>query len=208
MKILLADDDKEQLGLRSLLLEKKGFETISVTSAAAALEEAKTQHPYCAVIDLKIPTEAAGLSLIRELKTFDAAMRVFILTGSDPKRLKGLPEMELVEEVIVKGSASAYLIKKLGELEDPGLAVLRAVLAKDNVVTFDVKAMPRAARSEVVGMTTEGAMKIRVAAAPDKGKANEELRDILAGWFKVPKNHVELLRGETSQRKVWRVRKC
>ena len=47
--------------------------------------------------------------------------------------------------------------------------------------------MPRAARSEVVGMTTDGAMKVRVAAVPDKGKANEELRDTLADWFKVPK---------------------
>jgi uncharacterized protein YggU (UPF0235/DUF167 family) len=42
---------------------------------------------------------------------------------------------------------------------------------------------------------------------PDKGKANEELRDILAEWFHVPKSNVELLQGETSQRKVLRIRK-
>jgi hypothetical protein len=67
--------------------------------------------------------------------------------------------------------------------------------------------MPRAARSEVVGMTTDGALKVRVAAAPEKGKANEELRDLLAEWFDVPKNHVDLLHGEASQRKAWRVRR-
>jgi hypothetical protein len=50
-------------------------------------------------------------------------------------------------------------------------------------------------------------MKVRVAAVPDKGKANEELRDVLARWFKVPKSNVELLHGETSHRKVLRVRK-
>ena len=116
MKILLADDDQDQLELRSLLFAKSGFETIAVTTAAAALHEAKTQRPRCAVIDLKIPTEALGLGLIRALKDFDATMRVFVLTGGDPKRINALPEKSLVEEVIVKGSSTAYLLEKIGEL--------------------------------------------------------------------------------------------
>lgn len=210
MKILLADDDRDQLDLRSLLIEKKGFETIAVTTADAALQEAKAQRPQCAVIDLKIPTEAAGLALIRALKEIDAAIRVFVLTGSDAKRIHTLPEMTLVEEVILKGSPIAYLLKKLGELvnaEDPHLARLRAQFDKEKVLTFNVKAVPRASRSEVVSMTLDGAMKVRVAAVPDKGQANEELREVLAKWFKVAKNNVELLRGETSQRKVLRIRK-
>lgn len=210
MKILLADDDRDQLDLRSLLIEKKGFETIAVTTADAALQEAKAQRPQCAVIDLKIPTEAAGLALIRALKEIDAAIRVFVLTGSDAKRIHTLPEMTLVEEVILKGSPIAYLLKKLGELvsaEDPHLARLRAQFDEEKVLTFNVKAVPRASRSEVVSMTLDGAMKVRVAAVPDKGQANEELREVLAKWFKVAKNNVELLRGETSQRKVLRIRK-
>ena len=207
MKILLADDDADQLELRSLLLEKKGFETIAVTTATAALKEAKAQRPHCAVIDLKIPTESAGLALIRDLKGFDSAMRIFVLTGSEAKRVNGLAEMALVEEVIVKGSTTAYLLKKLSEVEDPALTALRGKLAKEKVITFEVKAKPRAQRSEVVGMSTDGAMKVRVAALPESGKANEELRDVLAAWFKVPKNNVDLLQGETSQRKLWRVRK-
>lgn len=210
MKVLLADDDKDQLDLRRLVLTKSGYETIAVTTAEAALEQAKIEHPQCAVIDLKIPTEAIGLALIRALKAFDSAMRVFVLTGTDPKRINGLPERNLVEEVLTKGSSTAYLMKKLGELAssaEPKLERLRAVLAREGVVTFNVKAVPRAALSEVVGYTTDGAMKVRVAAVPDKGKANEELRDVLAEWFSVPKSNVELLQGETSQRKVLRVRK-
>jgi uncharacterized protein YggU (UPF0235/DUF167 family) len=57
----------------------------------------------------------------------------------------------------------------------------------------------------VVGVTTDGAMKVRVAAAPEKGRANEELRAVLAEWFKVPKSNVEVLLGESSQRKRVRV---
>ena len=208
MRILIADDDKDQLAMRSLLLSRSGYETIAATTSAAALREAKAQRPECALVDLKLPTEAIGLSLIRELKRLDGAMRVFVLTGGDPQRINALPERKLVEEVFVKGASTAYLIKKLGELAgsaEPKLALLREALAKENVVVFDVKAVPRAARSEVVGVTTDGAMKVRVAAVPDKGKANEELRAVLAEWFQVPKGNVEVLLGETSQRKRLRV---
>jgi uncharacterized protein (TIGR00251 family) len=209
MTILIADDDKDQLELRSLLFSRSGYHTIAVTTSAAALKEAKAQRPQCAVVDLKLPTEESGLGLIRALKEFDAAMHVFVLTGGDPRRMNGLPERKLVEEVIVKGSSTAYLMKKLGEVaanSDPRLASLRQSLAKDNVVTFDVKAVPRSKRSEVVDVGTDGAMKVRVAAVPDKGKANEELCALLAEWFHVPKSNVELLSGETSHRKRLRVR--
>ena len=211
MKILLADDDQDQLELRSLLFSQNGFETIAVTTVAAALHEAKEHRPQCAVIDLKIPAESDGLDLIRGLKAFDVGIRVFVLTGGNAKRINGLPEMTLVEEVMLKGTPIATLLKKLREFESSGgevrLAALRVQLAKDGVVTFDVKAVPRAAHSGIVGITTDGAVKVRVAAVPDKGKANEELRDVLAAWFQVPKNNVHLLHGETSPRKVWRVRK-
>jgi DNA-binding response OmpR family regulator len=113
MRILLADDDKDQLELRSLLLAEDGHETFEATTAAAALTAARKQKPECAVIDLRIPTEAMGLGLIRDLKELDAAMRVFVLTGADPRRFNGLPEKKLVEEVIVKGSSTAYLMKRL-----------------------------------------------------------------------------------------------
>jgi len=208
MRILLADDDKDQLELRSLLLTQSGYETIAVTTTAAALLAAEKQRPHCAVVDLKLPTEAMGLGLIRALKALDAAMCIFVLTGSDPRRIDALPEKNLVEEVIVKGSSTAYLMKKLGELAgsaEPKLAMFRETLARANVVAFDVKAVPRAAQSEVVGVTTDGAMKVRVAAAPDKGKANEELIETVAAWFKVPKRNVEIVLGETSQRKRVRV---
>jgi uncharacterized protein len=208
MRILIAEDDKDQLALRSRLLSSSGYETIAVSTSAAALHEAAAQRPECALVDLKLPTEALGLSLIRSLKKLDGAMRIFVLTGGDPQRINALPEKNLVEEVFVKGTSTASLMKRLGELAgslEPKLALLRESLAKERVVVFDVKAVPRAAHSEVVGVTTDGAMKVRIAAMPDKGRANEELRALMAEWFEVPKSNVELLLGETSQRKRLRV---
>ncbi len=116
MTVLLVDDDQDQLDLRTLLLEKNGLQAIAATTATTAIKEAKAQRPQCAVLDLKIPTEAAGLGLIRELKALDAGIRLFVLTGSDAKRINMLPEMALVEEVILKGSPIAYLLKTLKNL--------------------------------------------------------------------------------------------
>lgn len=116
MTVLLVDDDQDQLDLRTLLLEKNGLQAIAATTATTAIKEAKAQQQQCAVLDLKIPTEAAGLGLIRELKALDAGIRLFVLTGSDAKRINMLPEMALVEEVILKGSPIAYLLKTLKNL--------------------------------------------------------------------------------------------
>jgi len=116
MKVLLADDDTDQLALRSMLLAKRGFQTFEASDANAAVRIATLQRPDCAVVDLRIPTEAAGLRLIRDLKSIDANLHVFVLTGADPTRLAGIAESSLVDEVIVKGASAASLVEKLRSL--------------------------------------------------------------------------------------------
>jgi uncharacterized protein (TIGR00251 family) len=64
----------------------------------------------------------------------------------------------------------------------------------------EVKAVPGAARSMVAGLR-DGALLVRVAAPPDKGKANEELRSCLADALGIAKSEVELVSGATSRRK-------
>jgi DNA-binding response OmpR family regulator len=111
MKVLLAEDDLDQLELRALLLARSGFETIPVRDTAAALRAAAARKPDCAVIDLRFPAKEHGLSLIRELKRLDAAMRIIVLTGASAGCLEKLPEKALVDEVMVKGSCSSHLIE-------------------------------------------------------------------------------------------------
>ena len=63
---------------------------------------------------------------------------------------------------------------------------------------------PRASRTEVIGAHGD-ALKIRLAAPPVDGEANEELVRFLAKTLGVPKSAVTIARGATGRRKVVRV---
>jgi uncharacterized protein (TIGR00251 family) len=75
---------------------------------------------------------------------------------------------------------------------------------KDGGVTIKVRVQPRAPRTEITGEHA-GAIKMRVAAPPVDGKANEECRRYLAKLLKVGATSVEIISGESSRDKVIRV---
>jgi DNA-binding NtrC family response regulator len=103
MKVLVADDDRDQLSVRCMLLARSGFETLPAADAATAIELAAAHKPRCAVVDLRLPTEERGLRLILDLKTLDPSMHVFVLTGGDGRRLARASERTLIDAVLAKG---------------------------------------------------------------------------------------------------------
>jgi len=66
---------------------------------------------------------------------------------------------------------------------------------------ISVKVVPKSARNEIVEVQADGTWRIKVAAVPEKGKANAELCDFLAKEFGVARSRVEVVAGHTSQRK-------
>ncbi len=68
-----------------------------------------------------------------------------------------------------------------------------------------VKAKPRS-KKEGVKQISEDYYEVRVNVPPEKGKANERIIQLLAQHFKVPKNAVKLVRGETSKEKLFEVK--
>ncbi|MCU0916617.1 MAG: DUF167 domain-containing protein [Planctomycetes bacterium] len=71
-------------------------------------------------------------------------------------------------------------------------------------VVFTAKIVPGSSRTTVAG-TLEDMVKIRVAAPPEKGKANQCLIAYLAGELGVKKNAIEILSGQTQPVKQVRV---
>ena len=64
-----------------------------------------------------------------------------------------------------------------------------------------VHAVPGASQTAVAGLHG-GRLKVKVAAPPEKGRANEELLAFLARALKVPPNALHLTSGATSRTKV------
>jgi uncharacterized protein len=74
----------------------------------------------------------------------------------------------------------------------------------DGLLSFRVKVVPRASRTQIAGVQ-EGALKVRLAAPPVEGAANEELVRTLAKGLRVPTRAVEIMSGHASRLKQVRV---
>ena len=67
-------------------------------------------------------------------------------------------------------------------------------------VLLQVSVVPNAKRTEVDGLH-DGALRVRLAAPPIDGRANEALVAWIAKQVGVPRRDVELVRGQASRRK-------
>ena len=207
MNVLIVDDDLDQLAIRRMLLSEFGFEVLTASDEASAVQAARTTEPVCAIVDLFIPTEDVGLRLIRNLKKIRPRMRILVLTGGRKERLEELPERALVDRIIEKGSPTAELLAELKAGGKEKASGLTEALERDGVIVFDLKVTARAARTEITGQMTSGVLQVKMAAVPDQGRANEELCKLLAEYFSVNQSNVELLSGKTSSTKRARIRR-
>lgn len=77
-------------------------------------------------------------------------------------------------------------------------------VAADGRITLTLHIQPGAKTTEFAGLHGD-ALKIRLAAPPVDGKANEALIKFVAETLKLPKSAVILKSGQTSRRKVLKV---
>jgi uncharacterized protein (TIGR00251 family) len=77
-------------------------------------------------------------------------------------------------------------------------------VASDGRITLTLHIQPGAKKTEFAGLHGD-ALKIRLAAPPVDGKANETLIGFVAGSLGLPKSAVNLKNGLTSRRKVLEV---
>jgi uncharacterized protein (TIGR00251 family) len=66
--------------------------------------------------------------------------------------------------------------------------------------TIEVKAVPRASRDEIAGWLG-AAVKVRVTAPPEAGRANTAIEDVLAAALGVRRATVTVVAGHTAARK-------
>ncbi|MFA9408885.1 MAG: DUF167 domain-containing protein [Candidatus Dadabacteria bacterium] len=71
----------------------------------------------------------------------------------------------------------------------------------ENSVNIQVQIQPKSSRNQIAGFH-DGRLKIKIAAPPVDGKANESLIEFLAKTFKTSKSNIEILKGHTSKLKT------
>jgi len=100
-RILVVEDETEQLAIRRQLLEHAGYEVLVAQTAAAAL----SLLPGCRAVlmDLRIPTLADGVKLIEA--AIKSSTRIIVLSGAEPDA--SLP----VDEFLTKPCSSKKLLE-------------------------------------------------------------------------------------------------
>ena len=80
-RILVIDDDADQLVIRRLILEHAGYEVFVARTEDEARTAFAAGQPEIVLVDLRLEREGAGLDLIREFRASERAVRIVVLSG-------------------------------------------------------------------------------------------------------------------------------
>ena len=114
-RILVADDDFEQLRLFRILLESAGHTVQVVADPAEMLRQLAATGPNVLMMDLRFPDSRVGLALIRRIREQGCKVPLIVLSGW-PEELYGQPEEAMVERILVKPIGAADLLEAIDAL--------------------------------------------------------------------------------------------
>jgi CheY-like chemotaxis protein len=114
-RLLLADDDVQQLGIRKLLLEAAGHQVTVVEDAPGARRLLLETRPDVMVMDLRLPKLKDGLSLIQCVEQLRLAVKIIVLSGWT-EELLDLPEEKLVARILGKPIRNEHLLEAIDQV--------------------------------------------------------------------------------------------
>ncbi|MBR3147988.1 MAG: DUF167 domain-containing protein [Alphaproteobacteria bacterium] len=71
---------------------------------------------------------------------------------------------------------------------------------KDLSKIFNVRVTPHAKQNKIV--ETDGVLRVYTTVAPENGRANSAVVELLSEYFNVPKSRIKILKGLTGRDKV------
>jgi DNA-binding NtrC family response regulator len=80
MKMMLVDDEERFLSTTKKLLGKKGYDVVTATSGAEALEKIRVENIHVVILDVKMPG-MDGITTLKEIKRQFPLIEVIMLTG-------------------------------------------------------------------------------------------------------------------------------
>ena len=113
-RILIVEDDPDQLELRRLLLEKAGHEVWTASNREQANQVFGEANVAVVIMDLRLPALKDGQALIHDLRDRSSAVRIFVESGSAGD-LSALPEASMVDEILNKPLSFPTLLKLISK---------------------------------------------------------------------------------------------
>ena len=80
MKMMLVDDEERFLSTTKKLLSRKGYDVLTATSGAEALEELRVHNIHVVILDVKMPG-MDGIETLKAIKRTYPLVEVIMLTG-------------------------------------------------------------------------------------------------------------------------------
>lgn len=108
-RILVADDDFEQVTLRKQLLEAGGHQVDIALCIESAVMQIGLGGTDLVIMDLRFPESSDGLALIRQIRGMGWQTPVIVLSGW-PEDIYGQPEELMVSRVMIKPVHMAELL--------------------------------------------------------------------------------------------------
>ncbi|PIQ77956.1 hypothetical protein COV81_05835 [Candidatus Peregrinibacteria bacterium CG11_big_fil_rev_8_21_14_0_20_41_10] len=68
-----------------------------------------------------------------------------------------------------------------------------------------IKVLPNSSKNKITEILSDNTIKVRITAAPEKGKANKELAKYLSDILNLPKSAITIISGQTEQVKLLRI---
>ena len=114
-RILVADDDLEQVTLRKNLLEAGGHQVDIALCVQSTLMQVEMGGADLVIMDLRFPECPDGLLLIRRIREIGCRKPVIVLSGW-PEDLYDQPEESMVSCVLVKPVPITELLQTVASL--------------------------------------------------------------------------------------------
>lgn len=115
IRVLVVDDDEEQLELLDRQLSSFGFQVKTWSSGLGVTNAAREFGPDVVLLDVNIPA-LSGDSLVRLLRRSNARGRLVLFSSSDREHLRRLAMEVAADDWIQKGIGAAELADRLRRL--------------------------------------------------------------------------------------------
>jgi DNA-binding response OmpR family regulator len=111
-RVLVVDDDPQARELLREFLTAKQYEVVEAATGAEGLRRAREDRPHLVLLDINLP-DKSGLEVLREVKAFDPAMGVIMVTGIQEEAVGREAMLNGAFDYITKPLDLGYLEKSL-----------------------------------------------------------------------------------------------